>query len=133
MKPNVFFRRLNAALINTWASARCRWAPWLENCCNSLLKRGKPLKRLGSRSTWLHRAQAAVLIRTCRNAHEIFASNSFHHRWQTVEPHHPGGMADNSPAFQRWGNDQSASGPEGTAESAARGRGGNKCLNRPSV
>src|SRR5712691_4073872 len=44
---------------------------------------------------------------------------------------HPGGMAENSPAFQRWDNHESASRPEGTAESAARGTGEKQCLNRP--
>jgi len=57
--------------------------------------------------------------------------NGFHHRWQTVEPHHPGGMVDNSPAFQRWDNDESASSPEGTADSAAIGRTRRNCLSRP--
>jgi hypothetical protein len=37
---------------------------------------------------------------------------------------HPEGMAENSPAFQRWDRGQSAPSPEGTAELAA--------LNRPS-
>src|SRR2546423_6998718 len=32
------------------------------------------------------------------------------------ECHHPGGMAENSPAFQRRDHDERASSPEGTAE-----------------
>src|SRR5260370_9380353 len=40
------------------------------------------------------------------------------------QPHHPGGMAENSPAFQRRDSDELASSPDGTAES--------DCVSRPS-
>ena len=33
---------------------------------------------------------------------------------------HPGGMADNSPTFQRWDHDNSEPSPEGTAETMHR-------------
>ena len=35
-------------------------------------------------------------------------------------PAHPGGMSENSPAFQRWGSRSSGSSPEGTAELPVR-------------
>ena len=34
--------------------------------------------------------------------------------------HHPGGMADNSPTFQRWDLDSAGKSPEGTAETMHR-------------
>jgi len=43
---------------------------------------------------------------------------------------HPGGMAENGPAFQGWDNDQCASSSEGTAESAAIET-SRKCIFRP--
>jgi hypothetical protein len=41
---------------------------------------------------------------------------------ERFDPAHPGGMGENSPAFQRWDLGLIASSPEGTAESAIVGR-----------
>src|SRR6266404_9342440 len=119
MKPNVLFTQSSAPLISTVALARCKYPVRLQNCFNSLLKRGKPLKRLASRGTSLHRAEAAVLMRTCWIAGEISGFDGFHRHGETAEPHHPGGMVENSPAFQRWVYGPSRISPEGTAEAAA--------------
>jgi len=59
-------------LINTGALARCNDALRSQELFQQFVKRsGKPLKRLGPRSTWLHRAKAPVVMRLCRFAREM--------------------------------------------------------------
>src|SRR5437773_379015 len=109
MRLDRIFHVRTEPLINTGASARWKGALRPSELFQQFVKRhGKPLKRLTTCSAFFHRAKAPVLMRYCWYAREISGLGAKHH--------HPGGMAENSPAFQRRDRDKRVTSPVGTTE-----------------